>query len=1307
MLGGFLSLALARILPDIGDALVTADDRIAVLSAFPAIGRWIGANPSLAAFVVGAGTFGLFLARVCGDRFNRVFLGYYDPLVLHPLARQLPDELREGGAEYIQLPFLLGDDGARRDAWNSLEGWAFDGSLRKAKKRSDAPMWQPFSVAILVGRSGGGKTRMAAEFGRHLARRDALGTDGRSRPIWKFGVYLRRVMWGWDVRRDDPWDAGLLLKSEGERWEQYLARLAVWQPRAPTLLIMDDPGRGEISQVLTTLAGGLASARHPVRLLIVNQSVPTDSPFRYDSSEDRWLYGSVRANPPPIRLGRDAWFNPRETRLAVFQSGALANVPEETRALVRDELFDISRGNPLIVELAAEYLAEGNDPEKLDANILHVRRARRILLALEDAGVSDSYLSALIVSTMIGGAEALDIEAALGTLGEQVERPSMETLRHAFPVDPLHGAERSGRLPAARPTIIGEQFVEVALRKIGPDRAERLLVAAAKCSASDLLRMLSRRLAPDSILGKLLNDKELIDLPGIDTLSLAKAWLERTAWARDAARASRKQLLSDFDKLKTLITRIRETPGYEARTAFAHHTADAMIGWVSDSKESDRDETVFSAVILAAVIWANDGDPEHSLLGIEKWEGLLTALGEYPVGELLPGELHDLPAAVGEIRDDRSRLRALLELTWEALPGFLAPAMHALQPVMEDHDDSRLAKLFRIAHAASHEEPDWTDREFSGLYRLDAREEELDYAIAFRYWAEATAEAMPEKVFKAVPSLFVIARRYAEDREVCTAVLRAALKGSFAIGELSEEKVALLGSWADQAERIARSFGGSGKITILAIMFRAREAYCWNQFPLGSHAEQSRRAAETACELAQTGGEPSAIARAVEALRFAGFAYGEMPDGRGLDDIAELRDQMMSISSGLSINGAGIDTDHIQIEEYWLRALGKSTDAEIDEVNPAIERSRALREKYPLNDKIDLRYLITLRSAAHTASIIRSASSQNVLDRCVEESTTVCDRWLVEGHDEISLFDEMRIEHSKICQSAAVYRLNNPDMSKLHEAIPHLEKSLTNLRNMNPSPESRSLQVQALSSRANAKASRPDRNFAEVMADVDLALDISGEHELNPNLDDYLAQNLFVISVLLGEFPSPATPDEFATLRERHARAIDQCRASGWGQYELLRFESSEAFFRYRNSDDAISRLIVQNYQSVRAIIDSYLDGNIPLKPDFRTHASSVTAFYFDFFVKAGELTNEQIEDTLAFQMSLAPPADLNMLQAAETVAETLRMAVANDLLGLDRQEEWTAALRQIANDFPGHANIVGGADWAAETLQDRAAASN
>lgn len=485
------------------------------------------------------GAFGFFLIGGVVSATRRralhdIFFAGFNDGVLRPIRSLRRHDLDSRG-EFVFLSWTPGKTGARAEAWAALEAWAHAGTEPRQSLLSFKPA-VPLSMVVLTGRGGSGKSRMSHELGRHLARRAWLGEeeagdlqDDPERPAsilgWRLASWFRRVAWGLKPKPHDPWDAGLIRPPEGSSdWEGLVAGLEGWRPRRPTLLILDDPPADKTALVWRALVKGKEAYRHPVRLLVANQTIPPGTDYVWDETAKAWMFNDQPADPPPVRLPKEAWFT-REELSEILARGGWFTGPDRGNIgkakAAREDLFPISQGQPLMVQLALEHIIAHGSLDGVDQHELVARRAGRILSALKARGViGHGQLLMLAVATLTRGAP----QDRLKTCTRQTEDlPLKSTLQACFPAEPLETEGGDLIVPPVRPEIVGDAFVEAVLGEIQGNKADDIVQAAFRLAPGEMLRGLRRPRRTDSALGAALARVDPDQIEGLDPVDLALA----------------------------------------------------------------------------------------------------------------------------------------------------------------------------------------------------------------------------------------------------------------------------------------------------------------------------------------------------------------------------------------------------------------------------------------------------------------------------------------------------------------------------------------------------------------------------------------------------------------------------------------------------------------------------------------------------------------------------------------------------------------------------------------------------------------
>lgn len=152
-----------------------------------------------------------------------------------------------------------------------LKNWIMDGAGHGATwlPWSAPTLPRPLSCAIVP------PTERTAvhHFGYRLAGYHQL--DARSRVggiVYRICVQLRPLAWFLPRQADEPWDDAWLTHLDEAR----LTALAHWQPRRPTLIVLDQPNASTAARVVASLGHAVLHSRHPVRLLVVRTIDPAE-----------------------------------------------------------------------------------------------------------------------------------------------------------------------------------------------------------------------------------------------------------------------------------------------------------------------------------------------------------------------------------------------------------------------------------------------------------------------------------------------------------------------------------------------------------------------------------------------------------------------------------------------------------------------------------------------------------------------------------------------------------------------------------------------------------------------------------------------------------------------------------------------------------------------------------------------------------------------------------------------------------------------------------------------------------------------
>lgn len=1013
-LGASLFLLVRRLPATIIDpaALSDASDDIAqqlgpfaFVLAFRGAKEAVGAHPIAAVALAGATTCGMLLFGLFGTRFHDRFLATFNDDVLVPIVAVDVTADRDGAAPaFVRLPWQLGESGPRRQIWDALFHWTQAISLRRRWRPTGTGYGKMYSVGFLVGRGGSGKSRLAAEFGRTLGRRDVLGDShywDRRRPgraALAFGAYARRTLPFSRPRSGDPWDAGLVRnRSADDQQRRYIEALRDWRPRRPTLLILDDPGEEETADVHAALSAVAEKARHPICLLVVDQIVPK-GPLSYDASERCWKFDRfAAADPPPFTLSTTSWFDQKATLQIAFAQGALRQVPSRVQKEVRERLYPLTEGNPLLIELALEWVVERGSLAGVTVPELRRARMRRVIDALGRRGVrAPSQWTQLVLASMVGGAPQAAVLAAMEAehvIGTATDLPSAGDLQACFPADDLQGGSR--RIPSLRPDLLTAVLVdELYARGDWLGEPEALVRAAFRLDPAMMLRR-QRYLAASERLGPALDAIDPANIPGITPLqwAIARADIAVHAGPYDPERWTSGRQAARMATAERTIARLGRT----AREALLPALADFVTRSVDPQAARQLiPEALLRLVHLTAA-------PMSVAIAHSYWADLYGSLRGTDIIDSDLGPLAGPMRAAEHVADDRIAADKLFEAIWllcSELRVTMAPIISTLAPTSDEPVEQ--ARRARVKAAVSAAQGD------VGAARFAADEAEA-LAIAFdadlavqREAAEARryevygcaaipdgAEAMAARA--AANQVAAIAATYQMDADI---QLQAAL--AHAAHALAEAKVpdgaqaAATRAVGDQVARFAVTTAANLDLQHAAAMARCFEAYSWSSAPAGAHAADARAAANQAAAIANAFADSSAVQLdAAEARTNEAFGWSQVPAGAHAAAAHAAADQVAAIAAAFP-NHAKIHlaaTKARSNEAYGWSQVPAGTQA--SEGRAAASRAAAIAAAFPGDASIQYQAAKARRLEAYAWSLVPAGTEANKAHAAAEQVVAI------------------------------------------------------------------------------------------------------------------------------------------------------------------------------------------------------------------------------------------------------------------------------------------------------------------------------
>jgi hypothetical protein len=469
-------------------------------------------------------------SKAIAEKLHDRALGEFNDDLFGPIRQPKADGTFNWSLSGDALPYVSPEGGNRQQAHELLSKLVSEdvGDGRTFWPTAQPEIPKPLMWLLILGRPGSGKSRLVQEFARALGQRSLLGDPGRAvQARWlQAKAWLRRLLWFVKRAETDPWDAGKISGAPDA------ALLASWRPAKPTLLWLDDPTPGQSRQWLEALAAVRLNWIHPVRLVIVNQSIPADLKLQAqtDAQQRGWSFDMKHAPmvAQPKILGASARFTDGEVRqlLSAIKSSdraeqARLNALYMTANL--EQFLNATRGNPLLVELGLDWTRQGKALKDMSEDALLVERARRVLAALADAGVGEDAPEnrlALACATLVGPkAPRGPIDQAFGAL------PTGASLRALVPADEDFDPAR--QLPCILPELVGDATVRAILAAYLPEQsAVSISTTGFRASPGGWLRAAERLGRRDDALGRAMRQMpEIAPEDGETRAAVAQIWI--------------------------------------------------------------------------------------------------------------------------------------------------------------------------------------------------------------------------------------------------------------------------------------------------------------------------------------------------------------------------------------------------------------------------------------------------------------------------------------------------------------------------------------------------------------------------------------------------------------------------------------------------------------------------------------------------------------------------------------------------------------------------------------------------------------
>ena len=434
--------------------------------------------PTLVAFA----SFALGAWSITGKTASRLALesfGEFRADLFHPV-----EALPAAGA-----PFLFKPPGSNAEAvFGAIVAFARDGAAHRRRGLVYHRADELFAWTVVTGQSGAGKTAIAEGAALELSQAVPLARASRlRRHLRHWGAWLREEVPFLSRNTQAAWDVGYVRKHRDSR-----QLLRGWKPRKPTLLLLDDPEPGVAKDVIQPLNEGSGEFRKPVRLLFVNQTLPSELLLSWENDSPSASEIPAFRSPPPVVEQFNAASEDvlRAYMLHVAEANGYKDFWQKLyRSPHFTNLFHAIEGNPLLAKMAVELIEDGVAMVDLStkSDILD-RRALQVIKALDLVGMeSPGDRKAIAVATLAQGPRWDRWEKALDPALSNAKIPTIRRMAEAFPYAPetpvLIAYERrlrhdstleAPRVPYIRPDLLGESVLNIWASASGPHSAQAL-----------------------------------------------------------------------------------------------------------------------------------------------------------------------------------------------------------------------------------------------------------------------------------------------------------------------------------------------------------------------------------------------------------------------------------------------------------------------------------------------------------------------------------------------------------------------------------------------------------------------------------------------------------------------------------------------------------------------------------------------------------------------------------------------------------------------------------------------------------------
>jgi hypothetical protein len=425
---------------------------------------------------------------VIGRWFTRLFMARYDD-----------EALRAAPTTDVGMQWAGSLGEQQEAAWSWLQARCFKGAgigRSPALLPWETPTITPFSVVVLTGVNGVGKSHLAEAFSRHIDGSTRLEKLPGSWARWRVSLCVRvhGCMW-WRARQEaDPWDCGYLVEDSTAR-----GMLPHFLPRRATLLIADELLPATLLDCISRLSERRTKFRNPVRLLVIDTALPASLGLVRDGDSGTWSTAVNDLGEVEVMDLSAVQFGVPQFRGLVYAQQYKVN-GEQMHLSGQDSqwgpLVDALDGQPILLAEACRLVQESGttfdnlmreeDPHekliarqlkrpitKLPTDVYGITREllrERVLVpraehrktsinnALGTNNINDESFQALLVASIANGCNANHLK---NLLGWKTQRLTPEILSQVFASSAARddGINVEDRVPAIKPAVIADELL--------------------------------------------------------------------------------------------------------------------------------------------------------------------------------------------------------------------------------------------------------------------------------------------------------------------------------------------------------------------------------------------------------------------------------------------------------------------------------------------------------------------------------------------------------------------------------------------------------------------------------------------------------------------------------------------------------------------------------------------------------------------------------------------------------------------------------------------------------------------------------